>query len=176
MKYKRIDITPAVTVHNLLQAYPELEDVLIGMAPPFKKLKNPVLRKTVAKVATLKHVASVGGIPLDELIYILRQAVGQTSAPEHYDDEEYFGERPEWFSPDKIVCTIEEGNRSDMNKMALTDMLKEARNVKAGEIIELITTFLPAPGIDIMKSKGYSVWTQRESDKIIKSYFLKHDM
>ena len=50
----KIDITPSVTVHNLVGAFPELEDVLIGIAPPFKKLRNPLLRKSVAKVARVK--------------------------------------------------------------------------------------------------------------------------
>jgi len=69
------EITPSVTVKSLLDAYPELEDVLINIAPPFKKLKNPLLRKSVAKVATIKHIASVGGIPLDELINKIREAI-----------------------------------------------------------------------------------------------------
>ena len=56
-----IDITPSTTVHRLLEAYPALEDVLIGMAPPFKKLRNPILGRSVAKVATIKHIAAVGG-------------------------------------------------------------------------------------------------------------------
>ncbi|MDP8207135.1 MAG: hypothetical protein P9L92_10770 [Candidatus Electryonea clarkiae] len=42
-------------------------------------------------------------------------------------------------------------------RMTLTVILQEAKNVKHGEIIELVTSFLPAPGIDIMKSKGFSV-------------------
>lgn len=58
--------------------------------------------------------------------------------------------------------------------MTLVTILLEARNVKKGEIIELITNFLPAPGIDILKSKGYSVWTTKEENNIIKSYFLKN--
>lgn len=52
MSRDAIEITPSVTAHELLEAYPELEDVLIGIAPPFKKLKNPLLRKSVAKMAT----------------------------------------------------------------------------------------------------------------------------
>ncbi len=58
--------------------------------------------------------------------------------------------------------------------MTLVTILREAKNVNKGEIIELITTFLPAPGIDIMKSKGYSVWTLKEEDGTFKSYFLKN--
>lgn len=168
-----IEINPTVTVHALLEAYPELEEVLIGIAPPFEKLKNPFLRKTVAKVATLKQVASVGGVPLDELIARLRESVGQSESKESYGDENYFGEQPGWFSPDKVVISIDEGKLENKDKMTLVVILNKAKNVKNGEIIELVTSFLPAPGIDIMKSKGYSVWTRKESDNVIKSYFLK---
>lgn len=48
MSQKNLEITPSTKVAELLAAYPELEAVLIGMAPPFKKLKNPVLRRSVA--------------------------------------------------------------------------------------------------------------------------------
>jgi hypothetical protein len=57
----------------------------------------------------------------------------------------------------------------------LATMLIEAKDVKKGEIIELTTSFLPAPGIDRMKSMGYSVWTVKEGENFIKSYFLKNN-
>lgn len=174
MSQSNLDINPSVTVHKLLEAYPELEEVLIGIAPPFKKLKNPFLRKTVAKVATIKHIAAVGGIPLDKLIAQLREAVGQSESTESYDDQDYFGEQPDWFSPDKIVLTVNEDKIEDKDRITLVVILKEAKKVNKGEIIELITSFLPAPGIDILKSKGYSVWTRKESDDVINSYFLKN--
>jgi hypothetical protein len=173
MKNKKIEITPSVTVSNLLDAYPELEDVLIGIAPPFKKLKNPILRRSVAKVATIKHISSVGNVPLNELINTLRKAVGQTEIKDNYDDENYFQRIPDWFSQDKISVSINEDKLENKDRMALTVISKEAKNVKSGEIIELVTTFLPAPGIDIMKSKGYSVWSVKEDNGIVKSYFLK---
>jgi hypothetical protein len=52
-------ILPSTKVATLLDRYPELENVLIELAPPFKKLKNPFLRKGVAKVASLRHAATV---------------------------------------------------------------------------------------------------------------------
>ena len=58
--------------------------------------------------------------------------------------------------------------------MTLMTILQKAKDVKKGEIIELTTTFLPAPGLDAMKSKGYSVWTKKESNNLIKSYFQKN--
>ena len=174
MSQSNIEINPSVTVHELLEAYPELEEVLIDIAPPFKKLKNPFLRRSVAKVATLKNIASVGGIPLDELITQIREAVGQPVISESYEDQDYFGEQPDWFSPDKVALSIDEDKVEDKDKMTFVIILKEAKNIKKGEIIELVTSFLPAPGIDILKSKGYSVWTRKESDDLIRSYFLKN--
>jgi len=174
MSKEQIEITPSTKVAEMLDNYPELEETLIGIAPPFKKLKNPFLRKTVAKVATLKHIASVGNVPLTELINKLRQTVGQPVTHESYEDENYFQDRPDWFSPEKIVMAFDEAKVEDKTRITLATMLIEAKDVKKGEIIELTTSFLPAPGIDRMKSMGYSVWTVKEGENLIKSYFLKN--
>ena len=170
----KIDINPTTKVKDLLENYPELEEELIAMAPPFKKLKNPFLRRSIGKVATIKNIASVADIPQTELINKIRKAVGQEPTTESYDDENYFLEQPEWFSPDKIALTIDDDKVDNKNKMTLVTILDEARDVKKGEIIELITTFLPAPGIDTLKSKGYSVWSKKFEDGKVKSYFLKN--
>lgn len=175
MSQGNVEINPSVTIHALLEAYPELEDVLIGIAPPFRKLKNPFLRKTVAKVATLKHVSSVGGVSLDSLIAKLCDAAGQPRSDASYADEQYFGEQPAWFSEDKITLSMDEERNENKDEMTLVAILRESKNVKPGEIIELVTTFLPAPGIDAMRSKGYAVWVKKEEGEegIIKSYFQK---
>ena len=65
-------ILPSTRVGALLDRYPQLEDVLIALAPPFKKLKNPLLRKGVARVASLRHAAVVGGMSAGELVNRLR--------------------------------------------------------------------------------------------------------
>ncbi len=70
-------ISPETKVGDLLDAYPEAEAALIAIAPKFKALKNPVLRRTVAKVATLEQAARVADMPVNELVRSLRQALGQ---------------------------------------------------------------------------------------------------
>jgi phage tail sheath protein FI len=169
-----MNITPSTKVHDLLEAHPELEDELIAMAPPFKKLKNPFLRNSVGKVATIKHIASVAGIPLNELVNKIRTVVGKKPTTESYNDENYFTEQPKWFSNNKISLSINEDKLENKNQMTLVTILQDTKNVKKGEIIELITTFLPAPGIDILKSKGYSVWSKKLENGLVKSYFLKN--
>ncbi len=174
MTDEKLEILPSTTVHELLTAYPELEQKLIGIAPTFKKLRNPLLRKSVAKVATIKNISSVGNIPLDELVNKLREEVGQSKSKESYEDETYFSSKPAWFSIDKVSISIVEEEVEDKDRMTVVTVLREAKKLKRGEIIELITTFLPAPGIDSMRAKGYSVWTMKDEGNTIRTYFLKH--
>jgi hypothetical protein len=48
-----VAINPDTTVGALLDADPELDAVLIEAAPAFAKLRNPVIRRTVAKVISV---------------------------------------------------------------------------------------------------------------------------
>ena len=61
-------ITPKTTVHTLLKEHPFLLDFLAGYHPEFKKLTNPVLRRTVGRMATLDTVAEQGNVPLNQLM------------------------------------------------------------------------------------------------------------
>ena len=108
-----------------MKSYPELEDVLIAMAPPFKKLKNPVLRRSVAKLATLQQAAAVARIPISQVLNDLRAAVGQAplEANEHVEETDYFGNQPEWFDRTRIVMSLNE-REIDEDKMPINKVLK----------------------------------------------------
>ena len=171
---KDLLIEPSTKVAALLDHYPELEETLIGIAPPFKKLKNPILRRSVAKVASLKQAAAVGRVSLTDMINTLRAAVGQEpmATDETGGAESYFEDQPNWFDENKIVGTISEKG-ADENTMTLTEVLQQGAHMEPGQIIELRTPFLPAPAIDIMKNKGYLVWATEENPDSVKTYFSK---
>ena len=69
-------ITPETKIAALLERYPELEKTLLEMAPEFKKLRNPVLKKTIAKVTSLRQASTIAKIPLADMINKLRSEVG----------------------------------------------------------------------------------------------------
>lgn len=77
MKRDKLDINQSTKVAELLDCYPELEEVLIGMSSAFVNLKNPVMRKTVAKFASLKQAAMIGKVDIDFMVNTLRKAVNQ---------------------------------------------------------------------------------------------------
>jgi len=177
MPQEDLPITPSTKVAALLNRYPELEDVLIGIAPPFKKLKNPMLRRSIGKVASLSQVAAVGRIPVDDVVNQLRAAVGQEAiaVEDTGGTASFFSSQPDWFDRTKVVATIDEQEQgaSDPDKMTITQVLPAATRLQQGEILELVTTFLPAPGIDVMKGKGYLAWSNQEEPELIRSYFTK---
>ena len=63
-----LTLTPKTTVHTLLKQYPFLLDFLADYHPEFKKLTNPVLRRTMGRMATLDTVAELGKLPLNKLV------------------------------------------------------------------------------------------------------------
>ncbi len=168
-------IEPSTKVAALLDRFPELEDVLLEMAPPFKKLRNPILRRSVAKVASLRHAAAAGRVPVEELVNRLRAEVGQEAiaSEDAVGMDSYFSSQPDWFDPTKIVASIDEREAGDPDKMTVGEVLHTATRLQPTEIVELITTFLPAPGIDVMKGKGFLVWSVQEKNGLIRTYFSK---
>jgi len=60
-----MELSGKTKIDDLLGRYPFLMDFFISRSAKFKMLQSTVMRKTVAKVATLSHVAHIGGIDLD---------------------------------------------------------------------------------------------------------------
>jgi hypothetical protein len=174
MPHQHFPILPSTKVGALLDRYPELEDVLIRLAPPFKKLRNPLLRKGIAKVASLSQAAAVGGLLVNDLVNKLRAAVGQEAiaSEDAGGANSYFSGQPEWFAAAKIVASIDE-RATDPNKMPVVAVLQKAARLEPGEMLELITTFLPAPGIEIMKKKAFRVWSVQERPDLIRTYISR---
>ncbi|HJM88848.1 MAG TPA: DUF1858 domain-containing protein [Dehalococcoidia bacterium] len=170
---ERLPITPETKVAALLDQYPELEEVLIGIAPPFKKLRNPILRRSVARVASLRQAAAVGRLPVLEVVNQLRAAVGQEpiARDAETDTASYFSSQPDWFDSDRVVASIDEQD-VDPDVMPLRPLLLQATPMEDGEILELVTAHLPAPAIDIMKEKGFATWSVERADSI-RTYFSR---
>lgn len=166
------NINPDTKVGALLKHYPELENVLMEMSPAFNKLKNPILRKTVAKVATLRQVAKVGNIALADLINALRKAVNHEDYSGEELEEDFENKRPDWLDKSKIVGSFDARKAIESGSQPINNVMNALYKLKPGEQFELITPFEPAPLIDLAESKGYDSWSLRESPDLVKTYFV----
>src|SRR4030042_1449115 len=62
-------------IDDLLKKYPFLLDFLACFSPRFAKLRSPIMRKTIGRVANLNQVAGFGGLPLSELLYKIQAEI-----------------------------------------------------------------------------------------------------
>lgn len=170
---EQTQITPETKISALLDHYPQLEEVLIEMAPAFKKLNNPILRKTIARVATLRQVAQIGDLSLAVLINKLRSVVGQTADFEAGDKIKQSSTPPSWFDPSKIVKSLNARPMIESGQQPISQVLEELKSLKSGEIYELITPFVPAPLLDMIKTKDFQAWVQQHFKEMVRSYFIK---
>lgn len=167
------DITIQTKVGEILEYYPELEEVLLSMSPAFAKLKNPILRKTVAKVASLKQVAEIGNLNLSVLISTLRKAAGLSPSEGDSSDSEILKEeRPVWVKSEAVIETFDACPIINSGGSPMSDILSKVNVLSDGQILKLITPFVPAPIIELLRGKGYRCWSGKK-EEIIETYIIK---
>lgn len=168
----RPPITPEMKVGDLLKHYPELEPVLLALSPAYKALKNPVLRQTVAKVATLRQVATVGGLSLGTLINHLRRAAGQELA-EVVPEAETLAEPPEWANPARVSATYDARPTIESGGQPIEHVMRDLGQLKLGEVYQLITPFVPAPLVELAEKKGFQTFSVQEGPERVLTYFTR---
>ena len=165
------DITPDTRLAALLEARPELEETLYGLSPAYKKLKSPVLRKTVGRVATLRQVARVGDVPLGRLINTLRSAAGMEAVSAEASDGEEGGAAPGWVAAGEVKQTLDARPLIEQGEHPMGQVLKELPELASGELFLLETPFLPAPLIDMAREKGYRAWSENVGEDHYRTWF-----
>jgi uncharacterized protein (DUF2249 family) len=170
---QQLIITPKTKVHELLESYPQLEDVLIEIAPVFKKLRNPVLRRTIARVTTLQQAAQVGQIPVHEMVNTLRQKVGQDRLEGLEASGTGNSAKPSWLREEKITMRLDARPIIEQGGHPLGEVLTGVNELKPGEIYELATPFLPAPLIERVVAQGFDNWSEKKAEDHFINYFLK---
>lgn len=168
-----MNITPKTKISELLDTFPELEETLILLSPSFEKLRNPVLRRTIARVASLQQVAAVGKLPLEILINTLRRAAGQDDLKGIEDSGSPEDNLPEWFLNGQLTASLDAREMLANGEHPLAVVIKQCKDLQAGGIYELITPFTPVPLIDKVKEMGLECHIKQVSDTEIRTYFYK---
>ena len=167
-----IIIAPKTKIAELIDAYPQLEQVLIGYVPAFEKLRNPVLRKTVARITTLQQAATIGGVSVEDLINHLRKEVGQD---QFYGTaiEAYTTEQPDWFSETRVVAELDVRGMLAEGEQPINQVIAELQTLGQGDIYRLVAPFMPAPLVDKASSLGFSHWVTHKDDQEFVIYFCR---
>lgn len=167
-----MDINLHIKVSDLLDAYPQLEGTLLELSPAFSKLRNPILRRTVAKVTTLQQAAKVAGISPILLLETLRQAAGLPidNSNESIDIENEQKDKPEWFGEMNITIRFDARPIIESGENPMQEIIRLSKELQNNQIMELTAPFKPVPIMDLLKSKGFEVWYNSG-----KAYFMQQN-
>jgi hypothetical protein len=169
---KAFVISPDTKLFQLLKVYPQLEEKLMSLSPTFSKLKNPVLRKTIGKVATLKQIAEIGHIPISDLINVLRNDAGADLAYQSSDEPQPINSGQDFVIANP-VSSLDARPLLDQGIHPVSQVLQEVENIKNDEVYELITPFTPLPLIEKIEAKGFITKTIEINSAEIRTYFRR---
>lgn len=130
-----MNITTETKIHDLLSNYPFLEDFLVQRNPRYKNLKNPLLRNTIGRIATLGKVAGIGGEDVHELIDALEKEI---QAKTKGDFQTFVGRKS--VDPEKrerlkeIILALHRGEDVEILKKQFSTLAEE---VSATEIADM---------------------------------------
>lgn len=172
MGKEQLIITPKTKVLQLIETYPQLEDVLIKYVPAFSKLKNPLLRRTVAKIATLQQAASIGNVKTGDLINLLRKEVGQELINTG-DETAYNTKKPSWFEETLIEKEFDIREMLSAGEQPVNHVISDLTHLNKGKIYKLTSPFLPAPLIDKAISLKIDHWVLKDVENLVLVYFYK---
>jgi Domain of unknown function (DUF1858)./Uncharacterized conserved protein (DUF2249). len=172
MNENKTNITPDTKVAELLNDYPELEEMLKAFSPAFAALKNPVLRKTVAKVTSLQQAAKVGNVNVVEMVSTLRKEVGMASLEENFHSG--YEDHPVPVAkkgPDTAVTfTLDVRPIIDAGDHPKDAVLAQAEKLRPGECMEFIAPFPPIPLINLLQKRGYKITMLAPTEGIVRTY------
>ena len=177
-------ISGDITVARLLDEHPELIEVLARYHPHFARLRNRLLRRVMGPRVTVAQAAGMAGVPADELLAVLRQAVGEPApAPHHARSPEgrsnegsdaaspSQGEgRGEGAPPRGLADTPEARQvrldvREDIRRgdEPFARIMGAIKTLAGDQVLALRVPFEPIPLYDVLGKRGFAHWTERRA-------------
>jgi len=169
------EITLETKIADLLNNYEGMKNILIKINPKFKKLNNPVLRRTLAKIAGVRQAAVVGGMDPMDLLNQLRVALGQTPVESRYSVEKTSTAKvalPAWIATEP-KATLDANTLLDEEENPLAKAYNILKKLDDGDILTIIADFQPEPLIEEFEKAGHEVYCQEIDDTQFVTYVKK---
>jgi hypothetical protein len=128
-------------IMELATQFPFLFDTLVEISPKLKKLKNPILQKTIGKKASLMDVSKIAKITLNLLFQKLSEAITQKSgesveidkdAKEEGEWQEEMERRQEQMK--QLILDLHKGEKVENLQSKFKGIITD---VTAGEVAEM---------------------------------------
>lgn len=154
-------------------------DAIASIAPPLKRLKNPILRKVMASRVSVAEAAKMGGCKIEDFARVLAPLgyrFQENVAPVTTVQAEKKEDKPEWLknAPPGDVIEFDVRPIIEHGTDPLKEIMAKFKEVPGGKILCIVNTFVPTPLIHLLrKDKAEASFVETVSDKEFRTYFLK---
>lgn len=170
----KMKINDQTKISELIRADKASIDAIAGVAKPFHRLKNPILRKVMASRVTIAEAAKMGGCRVTDIILALTPLGFEYEATENGQAEN--GRRPEWFpaASENNVIHYDVRPIIESGTDPLKAILGKFKEIPAGHILCIVNSFVPTPLIRLLEQdKAEASYVETISDHEYHTYFLK---
>lgn len=176
MSEQKLLITPETTVADLLEYYPGLEQRLLELSPSFAKLKNPLLRRTVARITTLRRAAQVAGLNAIDMVNTLRKVAGQSPLQESSLQgvgDELLKRLPIEMGAIEPTLRLDVRPLLERGAYPKEEVLERVESMERSDTLELIAPFPPIPILEILLERGYHVSQGMQTTDVAVHYYIR---
>ena len=158
------------SVASVLKRDEALINVFTELSPEFERLRNPAMRKVMARLVTVEQAARIAGVDGDELLRRLNRAGSELEAPAAEPKAEALAPEP---APPRGVSDVMQGVPAE--KIVGVDVREDLRNGREpfsrimaarqqlpdGGILVVRAIFEPVPLYAVMAKQGFAHATER---------------
>ncbi len=155
--------------------HPAALETIVSISPKLEKLRNPVLRKLMAGRASIAMAAKIAGCNINDFYTKLAPLGFETDKNGKAADKPEKEGVPEFLKSIKQDQVIKLdvrpviANGSDPLKL----ILEKVRQLKKGEVLEIINTFEPGPLMILLKKQGFASFAETINDNLVQTYFYR---
>lgn len=175
-------------VAEVLRQDERLIETFVAASPVFERLRNPLMRKTMARLTTVEQAAHVAGLDPDLLTERLNRAL--SGEPEPMASLDAAGKSPTTSTEREPMSSIQSSAppalaaipperivdldvREDLRngREPFSRIMAARREVPPGGMLRLRATFEPVPLYAVMAKQGFDHWTEELDEEDWRVWF-----
>ncbi|MBX2931418.1 MAG: DUF2249 domain-containing protein [Chitinophagaceae bacterium] len=170
-------INAQTKIAALLKHHPDALETIVAIAPDFKKLRNPILRKLMAARTSIAMASKVGGCKPEDFFKALaplgfevdsnNTVVAETTTENKPIPDYLKNMQPEQIVNFDVRAILASG------KDPLKQIQQKVKELKVNQILLIINNFEPVPLIHLLQKQGFESYVKYVDENTIETYFYK---
>lgn len=158
-------------VSDVLSRDESLVEVFVRAAPQLAKLRNPAMRRVMARLVTIEHVARMAGVSCEALLDDLNSSLGivpgaSPPAATSQSGEGTAGRMPHAAARPTDATEVMLDVRDDLRagREPFSTIMAAVANLATGDVLHLRAIFEPLPLYAVLEKRGFSHESQAHAD------------